>query len=298
VESESDAGGAAAASFMSPSALILLHLPRRGAGGVRVCDPRVHPDHGDRPCPAFQGACMGKARASRPPYTSVCVRPACHACTCHAPPQSNLDAIRTHVTRIASLVARKGHVKTKRLRDLQAALAAADSSSGSGGAAAASEAKLRGDRSLVTLSGLSVGENPGKALRCKALAPVAKSDAPPATLIVLDAAGEAIAVSVYFLREAQAAAYVDRDTILILDPVLRSITVDIAALDTILDGAPAASTSSSSGSVSYQCIQVHSRATFVVNGKLMDSSSSSSAAAASGADAAGAASTMVVSATA
>ena len=106
--------------------------------------------------------------------------------------QENLETIRTHVARTVGLVNRKGNAKSRRLKELHAALAAPVS---------AAEATAIGARACVPISGLAQGENPGKALRLRSLAPVAKSDSPPATLVGVDAEGVAFALSVYFLRE-------------------------------------------------------------------------------------------------
>lgn len=210
------------------------------------------------------------------------------------PSQAQLDAIRTHATRIVGLVARKGHAKAKRLRDLTASLQVPASG------LSAAEASFIGDRALVPFSGLAPGVNTGKALRCKALAPVSKSDSPPATLIAIDAAGEAIAVSVYFMREAQTAALTDRDALIILDPVLVSVSVDVAEIDRVLDapaaaevpaGTAAATAAGAAGArdsstaagapppqlVTYVTIQVQQRTALAVNGRAMDARSAGAA---------------------
>ena len=71
----------------------------------------------------------------------------------------------------------------------------------------------------------SVGENPGVMVLLKVVLHASRPNQPPCCLIVSDAEQTVCAVSVYHLNEAACARFGDKDTIVIMDPLIKEVVL-------------------------------------------------------------------------
>jgi len=80
-------------------------------------------------------------------------------------------------------------------------------------------------------------------------------------MVMLGADGAAVAVSAYHLSEGMVARLTDRETVLLLDPVLRRIAVPAAAAADLAAGiAPGAATA-------YTCLHVAAAEHYCIDGR-------------------------------
>ena len=219
--------------------------------------------------------------------------------------QGNQDIqnIYRYLLRINDLISKHAHIKPKKLRELANSIAVPPSTSSTGSSASTTsihsptllptELKLIGDRKPSIVKQLKPGENKGFYIRLKLLLPVLKADRPPASAIVLDADNECCVLSLFHLSEKNLYVLGDKDknTLLILDPILKPISVKVPSMNiddtkdtnnnssTTTENNIAASTNTNIITVNYSCIQVMHSDTFFIDGKLI---SSELAAAASG----------------
>lgn len=214
--------------------------------------------------------------------------------------QSNeaIDSIHRYLLRIHDLISKHAHIKPKKLRELANSLGSSTTTNQGITPLLPNEIKLIGTRQPAMMNTLQPGTNKGLYIRLKLLLPVLKGDQPPASAIVLDANNELCVLSLFHLGEKHLNVLGDKDknTLLILDPIVKQITVkvpitnnntntgnnnttsttnhttDSSSSNKSTSASTTASSSASSSTeetttVSYSCIQVMHSDTFFVDGK-------------------------------
>lgn len=168
------------------------------------------------------------------------------------PALDTAESLGTHVARIADNVARKGRLKPKRVTALVKALPSLDDQARLESLPASEGRRFVTVRELVA-SGGSIG-GPSMIL-LKVAMPVLKATNPPVCLIVIDSNEDCVALSLYHLNDEACAKFSERDTLIVMDPVLKEIKFPHEGKE-----------------VGYRCLQVFHPDKFIVNGKSMVSS--------------------------
>lgn len=163
---------------------------------------------------------------------------------------ARITAILSKTRSAAELVRRKGRVKPKRLSAIVDSFAAAPDAAikFSRGAGAEPEAL----ETVETLSDLASGPNPGKRMDVKVIMPLGTDPEPPASVLVVDRAGNVFGLSIYHLDSlAQSSIKAERGRITIVEPCIKHVD---------LEGAQ------------YTIAQLHFPTQFFVNGQSLNSS--------------------------